>query len=146
MSYFDSSYLFRLYWEDAGFAEVRAHAASVQTLACAVHGRAEVVSTCHRKFREGVASSEQLRLLIQQFQDDCAQGGFTWLLLSPEVFQRVEEVYLHAPASAFLRAADALHLACAREYGFKEIYSNDRHLLAAASLFGVKGVNLISTI
>jgi uncharacterized protein (DUF488 family) len=77
MSYFDSSYVFRLYWEDAGFAEVRAHAASAQSLTCAVHGRAEVVSTCHRKFLEGVASSEQLRLLVQQFQDDCSQGAFT---------------------------------------------------------------------
>lgn len=65
MSYFDSSYLFRLYWEDAGFAEVRAHAAHAQSLACA------------------------------------------------------------------------------REHGFTEIYSNDRHLLTAAPLFGIKGVNLI---
>jgi hypothetical protein len=67
MSSFDSSYLFRLYWEDAGFIEVRAHATHTRSLACAVHGRAEVISTCHRKFCEGVASSAQLRLLIQQF-------------------------------------------------------------------------------
>src|SRR5262244_2596295 len=136
MSYFDSSYVFRLYWEDAGFAEVRAHAASARSLTCAVHGRAEVVSTCHRKFREGVASSEQLRLLVQQFQDDCSRGAFTWLPLTSEVLHRVEDAYLLAPASAFFRAADALHLACAREHGFTEIYSNDRHLLAATPLFG----------
>jgi predicted nucleic acid-binding protein len=145
MSYFDSSYLFRLYWEDPGFAEVRMHASRSPSLACAVHGQAEVISTCHRKFREGAASKEQFRLLIQQFQNDCDQGGFVWLPLTAAVFQRVEEVYLHAPADAFLRAADALHLACAREYGFTEIYSNDRHLLAAAPLFGVTGVNLIPT-
>ena len=143
MSYFDSSYLFRLYWEDVGFAEVRAYAAHTQSLTCGVHGQAEVISTCHRKFREGAASEEQFRLLIQQFQDDCARGAFTWLPLSPQVLQRVEEVYLHAPASTFLRAADALHLACACEYGFGEIYSNDRHLLTAAPLFGINGVNLI---
>jgi len=143
MSYFDSSYLFRLYWEDAGFAEVRASAAQSQSLACALHGRAEVISICHRKFREGAASAEQFRLLVQQFQDDCAQGAFTWLSLTSAVFQRVEEVYLHAPTSVFLRAADALHLACAREYNFGEIYSNDRHLLTAAPLFGLRGINLI---
>lgn len=124
---------------------MRAYAAHTQSLACALHGRAEVISTCHRKFREGAASEEQFRLLIQQFQEDCTQGAFTWLPLTPEVFQRVEEVYLRAPASAFLRAADALHLASAQEYGFGEIYSNDRHLLAAAPLFGIKGVNLIPT-
>lgn len=59
-----SSYLFRLYWEDTGFAEVRTHAAQAQSLACAVHGRAEVISTCHRKFWEGVVSNEQFRLLV----------------------------------------------------------------------------------
>ncbi|MBI3247536.1 MAG: type II toxin-antitoxin system VapC family toxin [Deltaproteobacteria bacterium] len=143
MSYFDSNYLFRLYWEDPGFVEVRACASRFPSLSCAVHGRVEVISTCHRKFREGAASNEQFRLLVQQFQNDCAQSAFTWLPLTSAVFQRVEEAYLHAPASTFLRAADALHLACAREYGFTEIYSNDRHLLAAAPLFALTGVNVI---
>jgi predicted nucleic acid-binding protein len=56
---------------------------------------------------------------------------------------RLEAVLDTAPATTNIRAADALHLACAAEHGFTEVHSNDRLFLAAAPLFGLKGVNVI---
>jgi beta-galactosidase len=53
------------------------------------------------------------------------------------VFERIESLMHKAPKEAFLRAADALHLACAAIHGFEEVYSNARHFLAAAALGGV---------
>ncbi len=68
---------------------------------------------------------------------------FLWLPLTDAVLLRVSAIYRKAPASLFLRASDALHLACALEEGFREIYSNDTRLLAAARHHGLRGRNII---
>ena len=51
--YFDTSYLVRLYLQDAGYEQVRALAGSVTTLVSAWHAQTEVVAALHRTFREG---------------------------------------------------------------------------------------------
>ncbi|MBA2269371.1 MAG: type II toxin-antitoxin system VapC family toxin [Chthoniobacterales bacterium] len=142
-AYYDTAFLFKLQSGERGAEQVRAHAVTVEGVACSIHGRAEFASICHRKFREGAASRAQVRSLLAQLQADTVAGGIRWLPINPTSIERVEEVCRTAPATVFLRAGDALHLACAAENGFEEIYSNDRHLLAAAPLFELQGVNLI---
>jgi predicted nucleic acid-binding protein len=66
-----------------------------------------------------------------------------FLPLTEDVLKRLESILAAAPVTTNIRAADALHLACAVEYGFTEVYSNDRLFLAAAPLFGLIGVNVI---
>ena len=142
-AYYDTNFLFKLQCHEHGTVEVRAHAASMRTLICSVHGRAEFMSAAHRKVREGSATKTQLRALLAQLQTDTVAGALHWLPITDVHIARVESVYVNAPPTAYLRAADALHLASAAVHGFTEIYSNDRHLLAAAPLFGLKGVNVI---
>ena len=142
MIYFDTSYLIRLYIEDPGWETVRALAGSDEVASC-WHGRPETVGALHRVFRDNRVDSARFARLVAQFQNDCIRGGFQWLPFGDEIVNRVESVYARLPATVFLRAADALHLACAAEHGFAEVHSNDARFLAAAPHFGIRGVNII---
>ncbi|MGH8100795.1 MAG: type II toxin-antitoxin system VapC family toxin [Chthoniobacterales bacterium] len=142
MIYFDSTYLVRLYFEDAGYEAVRRLAVS-NAIVCAQHGRAEVISAFHRKLRERAIVTRLYQTALRQFLDESYCGAFTWLPLSEIVFERVERVYAKLPANTFLRAADAMHLSAAAENGYREIYSNDARLLTAAAHFGLRGMDVI---
>jgi predicted nucleic acid-binding protein len=140
--YLDATYLARLYLDDPGFEAVR-ELARRDAVACCVHGQAEVIAAIHRKHREGVFTATQYRHVLEQFDLDSGQNAFRWLPLSPAMTARVTSVCESLPPAFFLRAADALHLACAAENRFREIHSNDQRLLAAAGQFGLKAVNVI---
>lgn len=118
---------------------MRALAESLGRVCCNALGRLEVASVFHRKWREGAFGDAAFKELSAQFDDDCAAGLWTWLPISPALIEVASKAISKLPKTTFLRSADLLHIVSAREHGFKEIYSNDRHLLAAAKHFGVKG-------
>lgn len=70
-------------------------------------------------------------------------GVWEWFPVTSDLVHRVcDEISSLSPAS-FLRALDAIHLTCAKEIRFGEIYTNDRHMLDCAQRFGLTGINLI---
>jgi predicted nucleic acid-binding protein len=140
--YFDTSYLVRLYYQDPGADSVRMLAAT-DHVASASHGQAEMMAAFHRKLREGAVRPAAYAALIGQVRAHIDAGAFHWLAQDQEIFSRIRRVYQRLPAAVFLRAADAIHLATAAEAGFRIVYSNDAHLLAAAKHFGVEGKNVI---
>jgi predicted nucleic acid-binding protein len=141
MIYFDVSYIARLYFEDPGWERVRTLAATAP-IACSLHGYSEVVAAIHRKYREKVLTPSQYHQTLEQFTLDCDEHGYLWLPVSAAVSSRLRKGFENLPRTVFLRASDALHLACAAENHFREIYSNDRTLLAAASHFALRGIDI----
>jgi len=141
--YFDTSYLAKCYLNEPGSDEVRGLAVEAERVACCAFGRLELAATIHRKLREKGLTYAQYRVILSQFDSDEADHIWTWLPVTPELLIKASARFRSLKASTYLRSADALHLACAVENGFKEIWTNDRHLLEAASTFKIKGRNVI---
>jgi uncharacterized protein len=138
VSYFDSAYIAKYYLDEPESDAVRTLAESLGRVCCSIFGRLEVSSVFHRKWREGAYGESAYKEVCAQFEDDCVAGLWTWLPISPNLIEAVSKSIQQLPKTTFLRSADALHIVSARENGLKEIYSNDRQLLAAAKYFDVK--------
>jgi predicted nucleic acid-binding protein len=142
VSYFDSAYIAKFYLDEPDSAAVRELAESLGHVRCAVFGQIEVAAVFHRKFRERAFDASAHREVMAQFDDDCGQGLWTWLPVTAALAARAAGAFPHLPRSTFLRAADALHLTCAREHGIPEIFTSDRHMAAAARHFGLKPMSV----
>ena len=142
MGYLDAGYIAKFYVDEPDSPGIRRHAEALGEVYCAALGRAEVAAALHRKLREGTFSDAVFRQVIAQFEDDCSQELWTWIPVTAAVLAATVAVIRRAPRSVFLRAADAIHLACAHESGFPEVYTGDRHMTLAAPHFRVRPVTI----
>jgi predicted nucleic acid-binding protein len=140
--YVETSILAKLYLNEPESDSARRFVAGFYARpTCSVLGRMELFSTFHRKLRERALTQAEFNFLVGQYEQDIAARRIEWLPLSGGIMDLVQESYRKLSSTIFLRAIDAIHLATAAENGLKEIYSNDKHLLAAAPVFKLKGIN-----
>jgi predicted nucleic acid-binding protein len=120
--YFDTAYLGKCYWNEPDGRLVR-----------------ELAQLAHRKLREGPISPADAVIRRDLFLDDVNSGVITAVPVTDRLLRRVEATTRALPPSCYLRTFDALHLVTAADSGFVEVWTNDRHMLAAAPHFGLAG-------
>jgi predicted nucleic acid-binding protein len=144
MIYFDTAYILKCYIHERGSSEVRQLLLQHRTAACCAIGRLEFASSLKRAIREGRLDVRALDTVFAILRRDDEHGIWNWLPVTPSLLQIAAEAIGRLPANVFIRAVDALHIVCARENGFTNIHSNDRHVIAAATHFGIKAMDVIA--
>ena len=139
--YFDSALIAKFYLNEPGREEVRQVARAAGAVVSSGIAVVEVSAAFHRKLREGATESRVLKALQGQFAHDVDSG--LWRLAGPTeaVLHEAQAAFSRLDKSVFVRSLDALHLVTARSENFDRIYSNDRHVLAAARSFGLQGID-----
>ena len=137
--YFDSAYSAESCVTEADSHAVRSLVRQNVSLVSSQWCVAELSCVFHRHAREGRLTPIQAPALTLRFLAHVDAGFWKLVPVTDALLRRVSLVVSAAPRSLFLRAADALHLITAQDLGEPEIWSNDRHLLAAAPHFGLAG-------
>jgi predicted nucleic acid-binding protein len=142
--YLDTAFVVKCYVPEVGSDAVRSLALETDELVTSALTGAEFAAAVHRKRREYALTQHEAAAVMSQFGKDCAEGIWTLIPVNAGILLRVTTAFASLPVSIALRAADAIHCASAVAYGLDRIYSNDRHLLGAASHFELLGVDVIA--
>ena len=137
--YFDTSYIAKFYFNEPESARVRDLVRKADAIYSSLWAFTEFHAVLHRRLREGATSSTGARELASRFSRHIDDGLWNLIPVTEGVLRRTSALILSAPGDLFLRTADAVHLTTAQEAGEREVWTNDRHMLAAAAYFGLSG-------
>ncbi len=137
--YFDSAYIAKCYLFETDGGAVRHLATESKELCCSGLCIAELAVVFHRHVRELKISHEEAEMQRSLFLADVGFGYWKLFPVTGEVLAEVEFQIRKLPSESYIRSADAIHLVTAALAGFSEIWTNDRHMLAAAPHFGIAG-------
>jgi predicted nucleic acid-binding protein len=142
--YFDTAYIAKCYLDEPGAGSVQSLAEEADGLCSCEIARAELFATVHRHHREGRLARRQLREVLALFEVEERDGVWLWLPVTSALIRAACDTIRSLRADVFVRAADALHLQCAKLHGHAQIYTNDRHVIAAAKHFGLAAKNVMA--
>ena len=137
--YFDTSYIAKFYFNEPDSPRVRALVRKPDAIYSSLWALAELHAVLHRHLREGVLSPNEARGLASRFSEHIEHGLWNLIPVNEALLRRTGALMVSAPRDLFLRTADAVHLTTAHEMGERNVWTNDRHMLAAAAYFGLTG-------
>ena len=137
--YLDATYIAKYYVNESDSKAVRAEIDRADVLLSSAWSLADVTCVFHRYRREGSLTDPQFSELPQAFLDHVNAEVCHLIPVSDPLLRRMSAMVRASPAGLALRAGNAFHLATAKDCGEREIWTNDRRMLAAAPHFGLIG-------
>jgi predicted nucleic acid-binding protein len=137
--YLDTAYIAKCYLNEPDAEPVRALLVGQSGLTSSEWCLAEMACIFQRHVREGGLKRAQAARLRKLFIGDVAGGVWNLIPVSRAVLATVQDRVGRLRHDVYLRAGDAVHLVSAKEAGFREVWTNDRHMLRAAAHFGLAG-------
>ena len=131
-AFLDSSAFAKRFVNEEGSDAVEALCAQADALGLSVICLPEVASALNRRLRERLLTPGQYRLAKQRLVDDVRDADI--IQLTPSVVGSAIRILEESP----VRAMDALHIACALEWGAGIFVSADKRQMAAARRAGLK--------
>jgi uncharacterized protein len=140
--YLDTSYIAKFYFNEPDSARVRELVRKADTVHSSLWALAEFHAVIHRRLREGSSSNADAQDLASRFSEHIKQGLWNLIPVNEALLRRTSALMVSAPRDLFIRTADAVHLATAHEIGERDVWTNDRHMLAVAAYFGLRGCSV----
>jgi uncharacterized protein len=137
--YLDTSYIAKFYFNEPESPRVRELVRKADAIYSSLWALAEFHAVIHRRLHEGSSSLNDARVLASRFSGHIEQGLWILVPVTEALLRRTSTLMISAPRDLFVRTADAVHLATAQEIGERDVWTNDRHMLAAAAYFGLTG-------
>jgi predicted nucleic acid-binding protein len=137
--YLDTAYIAKCYLPEPDSPGVRKIAFDAAVRTSSVIAIAEMATVLHRHLREGKMTRPQIHEVLDAFLEHVRDRVWTLVPVEESLLRQAAVMLSTASESTFLRAADAIHLVTAMRAGEDTIWTNDRHLLAAATHFGIRG-------